>query len=307
MKILVTGSAGFIGTHLCRELRDHGHHVYGWDIAEPLYTNRWHPDFRDPDTTRIALDTLNPDLCVHLAAKVGRLFGEDDLAATIADNAAMTANVAWECGRRGVKMVYASTSEVYGDLGNELAFEDRPFHRVPHNLYGLSKRWGEEACRLYAPKGLLIWRISMPYGPGLPAGVGRAAMINFLYNALHQQCSDVHYGSERSWCWIGDTVRAMRMTIERGCRGAYNIGRDDAAESMWDVAVKAYELCGVEKPQNFIRLIEPPARQTVVKRLSTDKIRGLGWRPEVDLDDGMRRTLEWVKTLPAPKTTVLAA
>jgi nucleoside-diphosphate-sugar epimerase len=298
VKVLVTGAAGFIGQHLCRELVGGGYEVAAVDRADG--------DLRCGAAYQL-VRRHRPDVVVHLAAKVGRLFGEDDVRETIADNAGMTADVAKVCGEAGARLVYASTSEVYGDCGDLVCYEDLeafdnvaafeavaiPHDHEPHNVYGLSKRWGEEACRLYAPDGLTIWRISMPYGPGLPAGRGRAAIVNMLYQADHRLPIPVHRGAERSWCWIGDTVRAMRLTLERP--GVYNVGRDDQPVTMRRVAELACELAGA--PAGLIEEVEPPARQTVVKRLSTGRLRALGWTPEVELEDGMASTLEWVRSL----------
>jgi nucleoside-diphosphate-sugar epimerase len=241
----------------------------------------------------------SPDVVLHLAAKVGRLFGEEDPAETIADNAGMTALVAQACGERNVRLIYASTSEVYGDLGERVASEGG-LTRLPHNIYGLSKRWGEEACRLYAPRGLTTLRFSMPYGPGHPPGRGRAALTNFLHNAMTRQPIEVHAGAERSWCWVGDTARAVRMILElehepgvNGDRGAWNVGRDDLKVPMRTVAEMACLM--TDAPLSLISEIEPPSRQTVVKRLSTDKLRRIGWEPQVELGEGMERTLAWLK------------
>lgn len=316
MRILVTGGAGFIGTHLSKELDRNNHQAWRLDLRDAWER---HPEQITTRTSLVLGDAFEcmdesiarvaPDMVIHLAAKVGRLFGEDDVQRTINDNAAMTANVALACGAAGIPLVYASTSEVYGDCGDLTCIEDEPHlfpssslttagEFLPHNIYGLSKRWGEDVCRLYAPDDLTIWRISMPYGPGLPAGRGRAALINFLYNALHGLPITVHKDSERSWCWIGDTVRAMRLTIEKAHGGIWNLGRDDNALPMRTVAEMACDLTGAS--HDLIVEVAAPDRQTVVKRLSTRKIRSLGWEPEVDLEEGMRRTLEYVKALPAP-------
>lgn len=293
MRVVVTGGSGFIGSHLIPELKAAGHIVYNFDIS-----SGWVHNLRNPEAPR-RIASLKPDAVIHLAAKVGRLFGEDDVQETIVDNAGMTAAVAQVCGEHNIRLLYASTSEVYGDWDTQLCFEDDPFTRVPHNMYGLSKRWGEEACRLYAPEGLTIMRFSMPYGPGLPAGRGRAALINFLYSALHLERLTVHRGSERSWCWIGDTVRAVRLLLELTQGGAYNIGRDDNNTTMREVAEMACDLTGA--PHDLIQEVDPPAMQTVVKRLSMEKIRDLGWEPRVELDEGMERCLEYVKkTYPLP-------
>lgn len=286
MRILVTGSAGFIGGHLCRELREHGHRIEGFDIARAPWD-----DVLEFGQIETAVSDFAPDMVIHLAAQVGREHGEDLPCYTAEQNALGTINTARAAALHGARLVYASTSEVYGDRGVISCFEDCPPSALPHNIYGLSKRWGEEACRLYAPKGLTIWRISMPYGPGLPAGRGRAAICNFLDQAQRRVPIPVHIGAERSWCYVGDTVRAMRMTIERTTGGVWNIGRDDDARPLVEVAMLACDLTGAS--YSLIRDVDAPANQTVIKRLSTAKIRALGWEPVVPLARGMEMLLDW--------------
>ena len=290
MKILVTGADGFIGRHLVPHLRAAGHDV--------IHVDRGSGDLRiqaEVDQVVGYASSWGATVCVHLAAKVGRQFGEDDPAETVLDNAGMTALVAKACGRHGIRLVYASTSEVYGDQGDENCIEllsDRR-GRV-HNIYGLSKRWGEEVGQLYAPDGFTALRLSMPYGPGLPWGRGRAAIINMLWQAENRQEIPVHHPAERSWCWVGDTIRGIRYTIEKAEEGFFNVGRDDASVSMLDVARLACELTGAD-PDSLIRLVPAPTNQTLVKRLSTARLRSLGWRPEVGLADGMLATLDWIR------------
>jgi UDP-glucose 4-epimerase len=254
-------------------------------------------DASDSTAGRSMLEKSRAEVVVHLAAKVGRLFGEDDVMETIKDNAGMTAVVAQEAGKAGVRMVYASTSEVYGDNGIALCDEINGPWSLPHNIYGLSKLWGEEVCKLYAPEGFTALRFSMPYGPGLPAGRGRAAIINMLWQAKNGMPIPVHIGAERSWCWIGDTVVGARLAIEKG-EGAYNIGRDDDPTSMERVAQLACIIAGGD--QGLVEMVPAPERQTVVKRLSTARIRSLGWTPRMSLYDGMEETYQtWVISLDA--------
>jgi len=289
VRILLTGGRGFIGTHLARELHDAGHHLLTTDLPD---------DLRSANAARRVVAQAEPDVVVHLAAQVGRLFGEDDVLASIESNAGISANVARACAEHGARLVYCSTSEVYGDQGNAMCVEGGP-EVLPHGIYGLSKRWGEDVSRLYASAGLQIVRLSMPYGPGLPAGRGRAALINFLWNAAHGEELTVHRGGKRCWCWIGDTVRGFRTVIESGEQaidandsergaGVYNIGRDDNETEMVRVAELACDLVGA--PRALIREVDPPGRQTVVKRLATTKLRRLGWESQVSLVEGMERT-----------------
>ena len=291
MKFLITGGAGFLGTHIRAELEANHHTVAVLDRA----LDRHHDLRFDPLVVARFDEHPDTDVCIHLAAKVGRLFGEDDPMETVTDNVGMTALVARECGRRNIRLVYASTSEVYGDNGDLECDEDfGPFTR-PHNLYGITKLMGETVCEHYAPHMLTILRFSMPYGPGLPAGRGRAAIINMLHQALHRQPIPVHKGSERSWCYVGDTARAVRLIVEKTVGGAFNVGRDDDRATMFDVARFACMMTGASR--DLIKMMNAPARQTVAKRLSTRKLRELGWEPTVRLEEGMKRTLEWVRTL----------
>ena len=123
-------------------------------------------------------------------------------------------------------------------------------------------------------------------------------MDNFLWWAYHRMPITVHKGAERSWCHVSDTVRGIRSVLERGEHEVYNVGRDDRPVSMLDLAVRACLLAGA--PGSLIRVIDPPERQTVVKRLATGRLRELGWAPTIELDEGMAEVLEWVRRFPKP-------
>jgi len=284
MRILVTGADGFLGRHLCADLFQAKHGVHGID--------RDAGDLTIQGVADSLIGAWCPEVVVHLAAAVGRVLSEDDIERTIRTNVLATAHVARACARAGARLVYVSTSEIYGDQGERVCEEDGPTV-LPHNLYGLTKRWGEEVARLYAPVGLQVIRPSMPYGPGLPVGRGRAAICNMLWQAETRQQITVHRGGVRAWCWVGDTVRGFRMVIESGEPGAWNVGRDDEFTSMLGIAEIACEIAGA--PLSLIQEVEAPANQTLVKRLSMAKLRGLGWEPTVSIREGMKRTYEFVR------------
>ena len=300
MSVLITGGLGFLGQHINAEL------------GGVTLVDRADGDLCEPGVARDLIARHAPSTVIHLAAQVGRLFGEADAEHTIRTNALMTTLVAQACADIGARLIYASTSEVYGDIGSGVADDDQDvggFRLVPHNLYGLSKRWGEETAQLYAPRGLILMRFSMPYGPGLPAGRGRAAIINMLDQARHGAQMPVHAGAERSWCWVGDTARAVRLLVEDpdtdGAPKAFNVGRDDAAVSMLTVARMACDLTGADR--SLIQIVEAPQNQTVVKRLATEKLRRLGWKPEVELPSGMATTLATMTQQPVSDDALAAA
>jgi nucleoside-diphosphate-sugar epimerase len=290
MRIAVTGAAGFIGSWLAADLNAAGHHVVGADIVRGPWVHD-HFSLTSPYRALEWLGHHRPDAVVHLAAQVGRVLGEDDVALTVQSNAEATAVLASAAAVHGVRMVYASSSEVYGDRGTESYDEDTPW-LIPKNLYGLSKGWGEQVCRLYCPDNLVIARLSMPYGPGVPPGRGRRAMDTFLWAAHHRQPITVYRGAERSWCWVGDTVRGIRLALERPEGGVYNVGRDDDPRTMREIAELACKLAGAST--DIIREVDPDGFETPVKRLSTERLRSLGWAPTVELEDGMARVYDWV-------------
>jgi nucleoside-diphosphate-sugar epimerase len=285
-KVAITGVSGFVGSWLKTELENNGYEVFGTDI------NVDGRNLLDENSFRTWIDEINPDVCYHLAAQVGRIFGEKDVVHTVRHNAEMTTIVAKYCGEKGIRLAYVSTSEAYGDQG-ENSCDEYGELTLPHNLYGLTKRWGEEAAQLFAPENLVIARLSMPYGPGVPPGKGRRAMDTMLWQAYHNIPLTVHIGAERSWCWIGDTVKALRMIIDHPTSGIYNIGRDDDPRTMMEIAERACDIAGASR--DLIQAVKAPGMQTVVKRLSTERIRQLGWIPSVELEDGIKEVFEWVK------------
>lgn len=284
MRAMLTGAAGLIGTHLGFELEAHGHDSIG--------VGSKHGDLRVTDVAGRLVREIKPDIVVHLAAQTGCIFGERDPLHTITTNAGSTLLVAKACAEACIPLVYVSTSEAFGDHKDEFVHEGDS-DTLPHNIYGLSKRWGEEAARLYAPRGLQILRLSMPYGPGFPAGAGRAALINFIWNAINNRNITVHRGATRAWCWIGDLVAGMRKVIENGGGGMWTIGRDDNETSMLEVARMCCDVAG--KSYGLIEEIDAPPNQTLVKRLPNERLKSIGWTPTVELRDGIERTYAMVR------------
>ena len=157
-----------------------------------------------------------------------------------------------------------------------------------------------ELLQLYAPEGLRIVRLSMPAGPGAPPGIGRRALDTFLWQAHHRMPLTVHRGAERSWCHIADVVAGIRLVLEIGergygarGRGVFNVGRDDKPVSMEALARMCCDIASA--PYDLIEVVDPPKAQTVVKRLDTSKLRGLGWWPTRELAEILSDTLKWVE------------
>lgn len=296
MRYIVTGHAGFIGTYLTKALEEHGHTWWGLDILDPdhsvdlMVESVFHRELLEQ------LMSGGVDAVIHLAAQPGRIFGEEAKINTLRLNTQMTLEIARVCGQLDVPLIYTSTSEVYGDRPQHRYPVDELSEPTPKNLYGMTKLWGEQVAELYAPRDLLIVRPTMPYGPDMFVGRGRAALPTFLYNAMIGDPITVHLGGQRSWCYIDDLIEAFITVIEKGdsSLGIYNIGRDDDLRYMNEIANLACEIAGADSDE-LVRFEEADSTITLVKNLSTQRLRDLGFEPKVDLEDGMRRTYESIK------------
>jgi nucleoside-diphosphate-sugar epimerase len=232
---------------------------------------------------------FGPHLVVHLAAKVGPAACEADPDEARRANVVATEHVARACAAARAQLVYASTADVYGAYPGR-AGEEAPLD--PLNLYSRTKAEGEEAAR-EAPEGLRVVRIAYPYGPPAHPDGRRGAFATMVWQAERREPLVAYRGRPTSWCWIGDLAQGIRAVVERGDAGVYNVGRDDEPISLPEAARMACELAGA--PVELVEEVDPPAPRPVVE-ISAAKLRKLGWRPEVDLDAGMRMLLEWVRS-----------
>ncbi len=278
MNVLVTGASGFVGRALVDELR-HGNGAYE---VHPL--GRTDGNLAEEGLAESAVAEARPEVIVHAAARIGVVRCEDEPGLALSSNVLTTTFVARAAGKHGARLAYISTSDVYGTA---VADEETP--PAPASLYAYTKLWGEQAARLYAPDGLAVLRLSNPYGPGVETVKGKGALPTMLQQAERREPIPVFRGEARSWCWIGDVVRGIRLVLESGGEGVFNVGSDGEPVSLTDAARLACELTGAS--QELIDEIEaPPGR--VTPRVSVERLRALGWRPEVGLDEGMRRLLE---------------
>ena len=303
MRIACTGSEGYIGGWLVRELRERGHQVFTQDI---------HPgagevfDLGAEIPRRSWLSRRRPEMVIHLAALYGRVWGEIDLQKTAAANAGMTAELARDTAAAGARLLFVSSSEVYGSAANVPGPVMPESPLSPLNMYGLSKKWGEEACRVYAPAGLQIARLNMPYGPAavfpdygsVPHFSGRAGVLGYnalhtmLWQAHHSLPITVHRGTERCFTWVGDAVRGIAMVAESRWAGVWNVSRNDDMITMAALAKRCTAMvpgCG-----SAVTETDPGGQITMRKSLDNDRLCRLGWSPMVGLDHGMARTLDYM-------------
>jgi nucleoside-diphosphate-sugar epimerase len=305
MRCIVTGAAGFIGSHLCERLLALGHAVIGLDAFTPYYARAVkernladalrHPGFRFQalDLRHDPLDAVLADTgaVFHLAATPGLVQSWTDFDAYLGNNVAATQRLLEALRRQpnpARKLIYASTSSVYGlDATGDEGVPTRPA-----SPYGVTKLAGEHLCRAYAEAdglSVVILRYFSVYGPRQRPDMGYHRFIRAL---LNRQPITVHGDGRqvRGNTYVADCVEATVLALGAPAGEVYNVGGGESA-SVWDVLRRLEALAG--RPA-LVR--QEPARPGDQRQTFADtaRIRGqLGWRPRTALAEGLARQWEW--------------
>ena len=267
--VLVTGALGVIGNHMTSVLKDRGYAVIGADLALRDYSDYVRADVTAfEDLHRIGKKN-KVDVVDHMAGEVGRMVGESYPQRMIYVNDVGTVNVIQFCLDQSAKLVYFSTSEVYGHLldagdpvrEHQIADEASAF--VTTNIYAMSKLYGEALVKHHVDNyGLnaVGVRPFMIYGPGEAPSKWRSALSNFVHAARHGLPITVHSGTMRSWCYIDDFVEGIRILTELPQQDgyeAYNVGSDEYL-TMEQVARMICEELGAN--QDLVQVVPPQSR-----------------------------------------------
>jgi dTDP-glucose 4,6-dehydratase len=299
---LVTGGAGFLGSHLCDELLRRGHHVICVDNLETgSLTNIEH--IRVPEFEFLQLDIVQPyfverpvDIVFHLASPASPIDYLRLPLHTLKVGSYGTHHTLGLAKAHRARFLLASTSEVYGDPQIHPQPESYWGHVNPigpRGVYDEAKRYAEALTMAYRRQqgvNTAIIRIFNTFGPRMRPHDGRA-IPTFLRQALQDRPITVFGdGSQtRSFCYVDDLIRGMIALAESGHGGPINIGNPneftllELAETVIDVANSRSEIVFEALPTD-----DPQVRQPDIA-LAREL---LGWEPDVDLREGLRRTIE---------------
>lgn len=303
-KIFVTGALGFIGSFLVPYLTEQGHEVVSSDVHVRDYADYVRADVTSFEDLYKIFKKEDIDQVIHMAGEVGRMVGEEHPQKMVYVNNIGTLNLIKLCLEYDCRLVYFSTSEVYGrlfDKGKAIEEEDLENGSIfsTTNVYALSKLFGEAIVRHYLENyGLnaVTIRPFMVYGPGEHPSKYRSALINFVHSALKGETLIVHKGAERAWCYVSDFINGLHLAMQHPFSGkyeAFNIGSDEY-HTMEEVARIVVNECGGN--QNQIKVIEPPTKfLSLSKQFSIKKIKSIGYQPKISLKEGIKRVAEWQK------------
>jgi UDP-glucose 4-epimerase len=307
-KALVTGGAGFVGSHLSELLLDEGHEVWALDdLSTGSLANVEH--LRAREDFHLVVDSVlhssvvnelvyKCDVVYHLAAAVGvRLIVEQPVQ-TLVTNLRGTEIVLEHCHRFGKRVLVASTSEVYGDHR-----EERPLVETDRRIYGptTQKRWAYAdskamdeflalAHHIEHDLDCVIVRLFNTVGPRQSGQYGMV-IPTFVQRALAGAPLEIHGTGEqtRCFCHVADTIRALAGLMERGRSGEiYNVGSDERI-SIDDLARSVLELTGSASAIEHVAYedVYGIGIEDMLHRIpSRAKVKAeIGWEPQRSLAD----------------------
>ncbi len=305
---LVTGAAGFVGSHLCAALLGEGHEVIGVDslitgeianLSSMLDDDRFR--FVEADASERLPDLERVDMVFHFASPASPIDYAERPLSTLRVNSRGTELCCELALRHGARVLYASTSEIYGDPIEHPQREEY-FGNVnsigPRSCYDEAKRYGEAVIAAYRRTGSLdgrMVRIFNTYGPRMRRNDGRV-VPTFIREALAGEPLTI-FGDgtqTRSLCYIDDLVEAILRfsAIDDPAYWVVNIGNDEEV-TVLEIARTVSELCGIPLRVRHRPLPENDPRQ---RRPDLRRPRALlKWRAQTPMNEGLARTIAWFR------------
>lgn len=303
-RILVTGAAGFLGSHLCDALLANGHEVIGMDNLVSGKTANLTDAFRDDkftynehDVTEFIDISGELDAVMHLASLASPVFYREHPVKTLKVGGLGTQKTLDLAKEKNATYLLTSTSEVYGDPEVNPQPEDYRGNVDPYgprSCYDESKRYSESLVRAYRNEHGLevrVARIFNTYGPRMRLDDGRV-IPNFMKQALTGRDLTV-YGDgtqTRSFCYVEDMIRGLLALYKSDVDEPVNIGNPDERRinELADVVIN------VTNSSSGL-IYEPlPPQDPKVRRPDITKARSeLGWEPAVNLSEGLNRSMDY--------------
>jgi len=304
--VLVSGGAGFIGSHLCERLLSGGSRVICVDNFVTGRKENVNHLFSDKNFSLVEHDITQP---LKVKEKIDRIFNLASPASPVdfekipleilAANSAGTGNMLELAAEKNARFLQASTSEVYGDPlehPQKETYWGNVNPNGPRSCYDEGKRFSEALAMAYSrARGVevRIARIFNTFGPRMRPDDGRV-VPNFIMQALHGKPLTVYGKGEqtRSFCYVSDLVGGIVRLMDSSYPLPVNIGNPDEF-TVLQLAEEVIRLTGSKSKISF----KPLPKDDPAKRkpdISVAK-KQLGWQPKTRLEEGLKATIEWFK------------
>ena len=312
-KVIISGSAGFIGFHLANKLMDLGYKVIGIDSLNDAYdvrlknlritelSNNKNYEFHelnlsDPASIqKLHILNLQSHSFYHMAARAGVRQSFMDPYSYVLDNTVATTNVANFCKLAGISsLIIASTSSIYGDSGENLMQENKDEKLQPPSVYASTKLSGEILAKTIldgSDTNVLIPRFFTVYGP---YGRPDMSILRFIHWIINKQEVQVFGDGEqrRSFTYIDDVVSALIKVMNHNSSDTFNIGSNKTVSLNRVIEI-------IEEKTNIKSIVINQERALkdpdVVKPDLKHIKRVLDWEPTTLIDQGIEKTVEWYK------------
>lgn len=303
-RILVTGGAGFIGTNLVNELCLRGHKVIACDLYNTEREDYIRCDVRNYRQIEKVFNEYGPfDYVYHLAAEYGRWNGEDYYENLWQTNVIGTKHMIRFQEKNRFRMIFFSSAEVYGDYEEQMdesVMEDEPIKKTYQmNDYAITKWAGElmvlNSARMFGTEMVRVRPVNC-YGPHEEYTPYRGFIPKFIYLALNNKPYTLYKGHKRIIDYVEDTCRTFANIVDNFIPGeVYNVG----GRKEWEKDIKEYSdiiLKAIGKDDSLVTYKDAEPHTTKVKTIDFSKaIRDLGHNPEVLPEEGIKKTVEWMK------------
>ena len=310
-KVIISGSAGFIGFHLAKKLINMGFEVIGVDSLNDAYdvrlknlrlsqlSNNKNYEFHElnlSDPNSISqLQTLNTQAQTfyHMAARAGVRQSFLEPYSYVLDNTVATTNVANFCKVTGVSsLILASTSSIYGDSGENLMRENKDERIQPPSVYASTKLSGEILAKTILDESdtkVLIPRFFTVYGP---YGRPDMSILRFIHWIINKQEVQVFGNGEqrRSFTYVDDVISALVKVMNHNSSDTFNIGSNNTVSLNRVIEIIEENTDTKSIVVNKERAIKDP---DVVKPDLSHIKQTLDWEPTTLIDHGVQKTVEW--------------
>jgi dTDP-glucose 4,6-dehydratase len=299
-KILVTGGLGFIGSNLVRELNNRGHEVWLCDLLHSGKERFIRCDVSKYYQVERLFEEHEFDYVYHAAAEYGRWNGEDYYENLWGTNAIGTKNMLRIQEKKKFRLIFFGSAEVYGDYDgvmSEDVMDEISLKQM--NDYAISK-WVNEmqilnSAAMFKTESVRV-RLFNVYGVGENYTPYRGWIPKFIYKAMHDEPYTVYLGHKRTLEYVEDLCRALSNIIGNFKAGeVYNLGGDRQYDIKY---VSDLILENLKKDDSKVIYREAEPFTTRIKTPDSSKSRrDLDFRLTVSIEEGIRKTVEWFKSL----------